>query len=193
VTGFLGIRGINTYMNTIDDNPDNTTKALQVVRRIDDSPDLVDIMISIEDYFDRNSLYAFKNWIHGELIDGPVVKPYWISVSFKWPHKQMPDPMGGTRLMPHGTKVKFRLADENVPVKVKTPADYQPGTHKPKIKTEKIWIVDLLIPRRFVEDIDTEIMDLYDERVDDSDTVEDANAEGATEDNATAGVDNDQI
>jgi len=172
---------------------DNVDKALQAVRRIDDSPDLVDIMISIEDYLDRNDIYAFKNWINGELIDGPIVKPYWISVTFKWPHKQMPDPMGGVRLLPHGTKINFRLENENVPIKVTTPADYQPGTHKPKIKTEKVWVVDMLIPRRFVEDIDTEIMDLYDDRVEDTDTVEDANAEGATEEDSTTGSGNEQI
>ena len=79
-----------------------------------------------------------------------------------------------------------------MPVKVKTPADYQPGTHKPKIKTEKIWIVDMLIPRRFVEDIDAEVMDLYDDRVEDSETIEDANAEGATEEDSTVGT-NEEI
>ena len=168
---------------------DNIDKALQAVRRIDDAPDLMDILLSVEDYFDRNDLYAFKNWIHGELIEGPVVRPYWICVAFKWPHKQMPDPMGGARLLPHGTKIKFRLENENVPIKVTTPADYQPGTHKPKIKTEKVWVVEMMIPRRFVEDIDTEVIDLYDDRIEDTETVEDANAEGATEDNATAGTD----
>jgi hypothetical protein len=174
------------------DDIDNVDKALRAVRRIDDSPDLVDLLISIEDYLDRNDIYAFKNWINGELIDGPIVKPFWISVTFKWPHKQMPDPMGGVRLLPHGTKIKFNLEDENVPVKVKTPADYQPGTHKPKIKTEKVWIVEMMIPRRFIEDIDQEVMNLYDDKVEDSDIVQDATTEGNTEENVTAGS-NDEI
>jgi len=167
------------------DNTNNTV--LQVIKRISDSPDLIDIMISIEDYLDRNDLYAFKNWMHGELIGGPYVKPYWIGVTFKWPHKQMPDPMGGVRLLGHGTKIKFQLVNEKVPIKVKTPSDYQPGTHKPKIKVEKVWIVEMLIPRRFIEDIEDEVMNLYDDRIEDAETVEDANAEGATEENATMG------
>jgi len=167
---------------------DNVDKALQAVKRIDDSPDLVDIMISIEDYLDRSDMYAFKNWIDGELIDGPVVKPYWIGVTFKWPYKKMPDPTGAIRLLQHGTKVKFVKDTENVPQPIKTPSDYEPGTHKPKIKAEKVWLVELLIPRRFVEDIDSEVMDLYTDRIDDTETVEDAEAEGSTENNAIAGA-----
>ena len=164
---------------------DKIEKSLQAIRRLDDSPDLVDILISIEDYLDRNDIYAFKNWHLGELVDGPNVRPYWISVTFKWPYKHMPDPMGGARLLPHGTKVMFKVDKENVPQPIKTPSDYEPGTHKPKIKAEKVWLVEIMIPRRFVEDLDSEIMDLYDERVDDIETVEDAEAEGATEENAT--------
>jgi len=174
--------GLNSHMNSLD-------QALQAVRRLDDSPDLVDIMIGIEDYLDRHDIYAFKNWIHGELIQGPIVKPYWVTVQFKWPHRQMPDPQGGVRLLPHGTKILFRLMNQRVPVKVTKPSDYQPGTHKPKIITEKIWVVEMMIPRRFIEDIDQEIMNLYDDRIEDSDTVEDAAAQGVTEKNATAGVD----
>jgi len=166
----------------------HTDNAIQIIKRIDDSPDLVDIMISIEDYLDRNDLYAFKNWILGELIGGPFVKPYWIGVVFKWPHKKMPDPLGGVRLLAHGTKIKYKLEDEHVPVEVSEPSDLQPGTHKPKIQTEKVWVVEMLIPRRFVEDIDTEVLNLYDDRVDDAETAQDANAEGATENNATAGI-----
>lgn len=168
-------------------NDSKLDRALQVVRRIDDSPDLVDIMISIEDYLDRNDIYAFKNWIHGELIDGPHISPYWIRVSFKWPHRCMPDPRGGLRLLPHGTKVRFGKECENVPQPIEEPGDYEPGTHKPRIKKEMVWVVELTIPRRFVEDIESEIMDLYDDRVDDMETVEDAEAEGKTEEDIGQG------
>jgi hypothetical protein len=166
---------------------DNVDKALQVVKRIDDSPDLVDIMISIEDYLDRNDLYAFKNWILGELVDGPHVSPYWIKVTFKWDYDKMPDPSGGLRLLPQGTKIRYMIDKEMVPQPIHEPSDYEPGTHKPKIKPEKVWLVEFTIPRRFVEDIESEIMDLYDDRVDDMETVEDAEAEGNTEGGSAAG------
>jgi hypothetical protein len=71
-----------------------------------------------------------------------------------------------------------------VPIEIKSPSDYQPGTRKAKTKKEKIWIVDLLIPRRFVESIGSEVMDLYDEDVD-TDTADEAVSQGATPDQAT--------
>lgn len=160
---------------------ENVNQSIEALKRLDDSPDLVDIMISIEDYLDRNDIYAFKNWILGELVDGPIVMPYWIKVTFKWDYKKMPDPGGALRLLPHGTQVEYTLDYEEVPQPIKSPSDYQPGTHKPKIKKEKVWVVDMMIPRKFIEDIDSEIIDLYDDRVDDMETVEDAEAEGKTE------------
>jgi hypothetical protein len=45
------------------------------------------------------------------------------------------------------------------------------------MKKRKIWLIDLLIPRKFVRNIDTEVLDQYEEEVD-IDTVDDAEAEG---------------
>lgn len=155
----------------------------EIVKRLDDYPDLVDIMISIEDYLDRNNIYVFKNWIHGELVDGPHIKPYWIIVTFKWSFDCMPDPKGAKRLLSHGTKIKYKKDYENVPQPIRTPSDYEPGTHEPKIKKEPVWLVEMMIPRRFVIDIDQSVMDLYDDEVEDMDTVKDAKAEGKTQEN----------
>ena len=135
-----------------------------VIKRLNDNTDLVDVMISIEDYLDKNNIYVFKNWLDGELVDGPYIEPYWVKVTFKWPYKQMPDPTAGLRLIPHGTKIFFKKDYENVPQPINSPDDYEPGTHKPKIKKEKVWLVDMLIPRRFIEMINDKVMDLYTEK-----------------------------
>ena len=89
----------------------------------------------------------------------------------------MPDPEGGLRLLQHGTKIAFRKAEELYPIEVKSESDYQPGTKKPKMKKRKIWLIDMLIPRKFVRNVDKEILDQYEEEVD-VDTVDDAEAEG---------------
>jgi hypothetical protein len=156
----------------------------QVIARLSDNTDLVDVMIAIEDYLDSNDLYTFKNWINGEIVAGPFVKKYWVKVTLKWPHNEMPDPSGGLRLLKHGTKIAYKLSHEEVPVEVKSQNDYQPGTKKPRMKKEKIWLVELTIPRRFVESINKETMDLYDEEVD-LDTADEAVSQGATPEQAT--------
>jgi hypothetical protein len=167
----------------------DTQSAAEVVRRLTDHEDLTDILLDIEDYLDSNDMYVYKNWKLGEVVAGPFTKPYWIKITLKYPYKQMPDPEGGLRLVQHGTKIRYRVAIEKVPVKVKSEADYQPGTKKPKLKNEKIWLIDLLIPRKFVQNIDAEIMDQYDDEVDsetlDSAAAENIDAEGAVKNDAT--------
>lgn len=169
-----------TNNNDIEFDPNSPQ---EVITRLSDSEDLVDIMISVENYFDTNDLYTFKNWIKGEIVSGPYVKKYWVKVTLKYDYHEMPDPSGGLRLLKHGTKIVFRRGIEEVPVEIKSPDDYQPGTKKPKMKKKKIWLIDFLIPRRFVESINKEVMDLYDEDID-MDTADEAVSQGATPDQA---------
>lgn len=157
--------------------------AEKVIARLSDNTDLVDVMISIEDYLDTNDMYGFKNWIEGEIVGGPFVKKYWVKVTLKWPYKKMPDPSAGLRLLKHGTKIQYMIGTEEIPIKVEKPDDYQPGTHKPRTKKVKVWLVELMIPRRFVESLGKEIMDLYDEEVD-MDTADEAVSQGETPEQA---------
>jgi hypothetical protein len=161
----------------------DSESAEEVIKRLTDNVDLVDVMISIEDYLDTNDMYVYKNWIDGELVSGPFVKKYWVKCTFKWDHQDMPDPEAGLRLLKHGTKIRYRRGYEEVPVKIESEDDYQPGTKKPRMEKKKIWLVDLMIPRKFVENIEKEVMDLYDEDVD-TDTADDAMAGGNTPDQA---------
>jgi hypothetical protein len=156
-----------------------------VIRRLTDNEDLIDILIDIEDYLDSNDLYVYKNWHLGEVVGGPFTKPYWVKVTLKYPYHRMPDPEGGLRLLMHGTKIHYRIGHEKVPIKVKSEADYQPGTKKPKMKVIKVWLIDLLIPRKFVQNLDNVVMDQYAEEVD-VETVDDANAEGVSAEGAVA-------
>lgn len=155
----------------------DSNAADDVLRRITDHEDLVDILVDVEDYLDSNNIYVYKNWKLGEVVAGPFTKPYWVKITLKYPYRKMPDPEGGLRLVQHGTKISYRIAEELVPVKVKSEADYQPGTKKPKMKKIRIWLIDMLIPRKFVQNIDKAVMDQYEEEVD-VDTVDDATAQG---------------
>jgi hypothetical protein len=151
----------------------DSNSAQETISRISDSEDILQILIDIENYFDQNNLYAFKNWIDGEVVGGPFVKRYWVKVMLKYPYNKLPDPDGGLRLLKHGTKIRFDIKYEEMPIEIKSEADYQPGTKKPKMKKHKIWVITMLIPRRFVEDLDNEVMDIYDDEVD-VNTVNDA-------------------
>ena len=167
----------------IDQHEFDSASAQEVISRLTDNEDLVDLMINIENYLDTNDLYSFKNWIKGEIVSGPYVKKYWVKFTLKWSYNNMPDPNGALRLLKHGTRIYYRKATENVPIEIKSEADYQPGTKKPKMKTEKIWLVEMIVPRKFVETLKKEVLDLYDEEID-LDTVDDAVVSGETPDQA---------
>ena len=144
----------------------NLDKALQAVKRIDDSPDLVDIMLGIEDYLDRNDLYAFKNWIIGELVSGPEITKYRVSCVFMWPEKLMPDPRGARRLLPFDCTVKYKKTTMKIPVKIDDPSDYRPGTKKARIIEKKIWLVQITMPKALMGDIRTGSVELEDQDID---------------------------
>ena len=156
-------------MTTTPPVPDSN----ELVKKITDSEDLIDILMDVEDYLDSNYLYTYKNWLDGEIVDGPKIQKYWITVVLKFEYKSMPDPDGAARLLPHGTRVRYRISKESRPVEVKTSGDYVPGTHKPRLKDHKVWLIEMMIPRKFVKNLTDEVIGLYDEKTD-VDTVDNA-------------------
>lgn len=147
--------------------------AQEVVAKLHAQPNLIDIMVDVEDYLDNSNLYVFDNWFKGVLVKGPIVKKYWITITLMYEHDQMPDPEGGLRLTTHGTKIQYERAKIERPEPILDPSDYEPGTHKPRMKEHKIWLVHLHIPRRFVEAVNQDMMDQYDTEADDAETASD--------------------
>ena len=154
------------------------TSIVDNIKGIYTSDGTMSILLDFERCLDDADLYAFKNWIDGEVVGGPYVKRYWVKVVLKYPYKKMPDPEGGLRLLKHGTKIHYDIKYQEQPIEIKSPEDYQPGTKKAKMKKHKVWIITLLIPRRFVQNLDAEVMDIYDDEVD-VNTVDDAQGQNA--------------
>lgn len=154
--------------------------AAEIVKTLNKEEDILNIMIDVEDYLDDSNLYVWDNWIKGTLVKGPVVRKYWVDITLKYDYKDMPDPTGGLRLVNHGTRIKFERALELVPLPIKSPSDYQPGTKKPRMKKEKIWLVHMSIPRRFINNVHQDMLDQYDLEADDSENAEDQLTKGGS-------------
>jgi hypothetical protein len=110
-----------------------------------------------ERVLDEMDMYVYKNWLDGELVEGPIVERHWVRASFMWPEKNMPDPMAGKRLLDFGCKVKYRKSHLVEPRQIKSPDDFRPGTRKGKLDRKPIWIVEITMPKKLV----TEIFDGY--------------------------------
>lgn len=149
----------------------------QLIQRLNDSKSLIDVLIQMESFMDDLDLYTHANWFDGEIVEGPTIKRYWVSMKLKYPYKKMPDPEGGLRLIKHGAKVTFEKAKEMVPRPIENPSDYQDGTRKPKMEEETIWIVEIKIPRKFIDELDDSDLELYADEID-VDDVSDARDQG---------------
>ena len=123
-------------------------------------------LLDFERVLDELDMYAFQNWIIGELVSGPEVAKYRVTCIFMWPEKLMPDPRGARRLLPFDCEVKYKKTTMQVPVKITDPSDYRPGTHKARIGEAKIWLVQISIPKSLMSDIRTGSIELEDEEID---------------------------
>ena len=123
------------------------------IKEIYQTDSYMDILMDYERVLDTVHLYVYDNWIMGELVDGPRVEKHWVTCSFMWPHKMMPNPKGAKRLLDYNIHVTYKRDTLEVPVRVKRPEDYDEQTRYPKLKSTPVWIVEIKIPKPLMEDI----------------------------------------
>ena len=56
-------------------------------------------LLDFERVIDELNVYIFPNWKSGELVEGPKYEKYFVTCTFMWPYRKMPDPTGGERLL----------------------------------------------------------------------------------------------
>lgn len=134
-------------------------------------------LLDFERVFDELDIYAFKNWLIGELVSGPVVSKYRVSCIFMWPENLMPDPRGARRLLPFDCGVKFKKTEMKVPIKINNPSDYRPGTHKARVINQPVWLVEVTIPKSLMSEIKTGSLE-FEERSVDLDDLDNAYEQG---------------
>ena len=145
-------------------------------------------LLDLERVLDELDVYAFKNWDRGELVAGPEVGRYRVSVTFMWPEDLMPDPRGGRRLLPFDCKIEYRRIMMKIPMRITDPSDYRPGTKKARIIERPVWLVEITVPKALMSDIRTGSIELEDEDIDLKD-LDDAYEKDLDQD----GYQNDQI
>lgn len=139
---------------------------IDTIKGIYTSDGSMNTLLDFERVLDEADLYAFRNWISGELVQGPDVRRYTVSCTFMWPYKLMPDPRGAKRLVSIGCKVRFAKSKIKVPVEIENYDDYVPGTRYPKMKERPIWFVNIIIPTELMNEIKDGSIDLADQDID---------------------------
>ena len=110
-------------------------------------------LLDFERVLDELDLYVFAHWKEGELIEGPVYEKYFVTCTFMWPYKLMPDPRGGERLLEYDCEIYYSKDTLEYPIKVKNPDDFEPGTKMPKMGKKPIWLVTIVMPKKLMQEI----------------------------------------
>lgn len=111
------------------------------------------VLKDFERVIDELDVYVFKNWSEGELIEGPDVERYSVTCKFMWSMDEMPDPEGAKRLSDYGCRVIYHKKKILIPRKIKDPGDYRPGTKKGKIDAHPVWVVEIKMPKKLMQDV----------------------------------------
>jgi len=139
---------------------------IDTVKGIFTSESSLRTLLDFERVLDEADLYAYKNWLIGELVNGPVVKRYTVTCTFLYPYHLMPDPRGAKRLFILGCKVFFKKTKIEVPVEVLDYDDFIAGTRFPKSKGKKVWLVTIVMPKELMKEIKEGSIDLAGQTID---------------------------
>lgn len=161
----------------------NTSMAIDL-EEINESPHLLDILIQMENILDSMDIYVFRNWLKGEIVEGPVVRRHWLDFTLQYQRDEMPDPQGAKRLMKHGVRVDYQKARRGEDGDDTPEEDVDPK--------DLLWLLRISIPRRLVVQIDAAEHDFYDDEVN-VDHIEDAKDDGVDEETAFDTEQQDEI
>ena len=134
-------------------------------------------LLDFERVLDELDIYVFKHWKDGELVEGPKYEKYFVTCTFMWPFKMMPDPRGGERLLSYDCEVYYSKDTLEYPIRVKTPDDFEPGTKMPKMGKKPVWLVTVVMPKKLMQEIQQGSLDLESSTLDMED-IEKAYEEG---------------
>lgn len=113
--------------------------------------DILDTLIEFERTLSNVELFSYKNWIFGELVEGPIISRYWYKTVWMYPRSMMPDPDGGLRLTALGARVFFEKSIFKKPIKVTGPEDWaDPESKRAKMVDHNVWLVTIELPMKYI-------------------------------------------
>ena len=130
---------------------------------------ILDTLLEFERTLDNAEIFAYKNWILGELVEGPEIGRYWYKTVWMYPYNMMPDPDAGLRLTKIGAKVSFKKGVFKRPVKVKGPEDWiDPQSKRAKMVDSEVWLVTIELPIKYINRGLQDLDDIIQKDIDDT-------------------------
>lgn len=133
------------------------------IKKLSETNTLLDMLLEFERILEDINLYAYANWQKGEVLEGPDLERHFVTVKLLYKQQGMPDPAGAKRLLAKDCLVKYKQSTLVSPVRVRTFDDVEThmradGTvqHRAKTKSEPVWVVEIKMPRRYVDEFSTD-------------------------------------
>ncbi len=161
--------------------PKNINDVLENIKSISLTDSAVNSLLDFERVIDELDIYTFAHWKRGELVEGPKYEKYFITCTFMWPYKKMPDPRGGERLLEYGCEISYKKDHLEYPIKVKTPNDFEPGTKVPKLARTPVWLVEIVMPKKLMQEINQGSLELESGTIIDAEDIEQSYETGQDE------------
>ena len=185
--------------------PQKFNKINDTITSAFESDSILNVLIDFEGVLDHLDIYAYENWEKGEVVQGPDLEKYWVTVTLMYPNKLMPNPDGALRIIERGGKVRYGKDIYLKPVSISKPEDMEmrkkPFTDgneyeemRPKLIKVPIWLVEITLPRKFVNSqssekirvADTEldldaVTSAYDQNLDQEEALQDDNPRTANQ------------
>jgi len=165
------------------------------ISNIKKNKNTLDVLIEFEGILDDLHIYAYENWIKGEVIKGPIISKYWVEVYLMYPEKHMPNPIASERLIKHGCYVFFQKEKLTSNVKIKTPDDLvqspERNTRVPDTSTTNVYVVKIVMPRHLLTDYNVKKISSIADEIDLDDVI-DAYDQGLDVDRNARDAEDDQ-
>ena len=157
-----------------------------------DNSTMLTLALSIDKFLaDVACIYPYRGWFNGEVVAGPTVKRYWVSMILKYDYKDMPDPEGGMVLVRLGCKVFYKKFKQKVEVEIKDRSDFD-KRDRPKTKIEPCWLIKIVIPKKFLENEKLQDLEILDQDIE-VENVEDAMNAGMNDTSALEQPDDNSL
>lgn len=160
--------------------PANIKNILQNIKDIYMTDSSLETLLDYERVLDEVDLYSFKHWKLGELVEGPVYEKYFVTCTWMYPFRKMPDPNGAERLLNYGCEISYKRDFFEYPIDVKSPDDFKPGTKVPRLVSKPVWLVTITMPKQLMSEIQQGSIELENETLDTED-IETAYEQGEDE------------
>src|SRR5579863_3903911 len=99
--------------------PEVNFDAVRNIEKLFKQKTLLDVAIEVEKFLDFMNIYVYPNWFEGELVDGPIVSRYWVTITLRYEYKKMPDPMAARIMHDVGVLVNYKKDVIMEPIKIK--------------------------------------------------------------------------